>query len=133
MDIKTSDCPAQVIEVPANTHINVGNMRSTTRLNKKDWERILEDFEKSGLSQKIFCAQHDIKACTFSYHRSRQLKRQQGDKKFIPIQVKERARKSPICDSGFILSLRNGSKLMIPQQYDKSALKNLLTMLGVCQ
>ena len=39
----------------------------------ENWQRLISEWEHSGLSQKVFCEQQNIKLHTFVYHRNRML------------------------------------------------------------
>lgn len=44
---------------------------------KKEWDCVIKDWEKSGLTQRAFCEAHGIKPYNLSYHRNAQLKKKQ--------------------------------------------------------
>jgi len=50
------------------------------------WRNIIEEYERSGLSQKKFCENNQIKSDLFSYHY--RCKRQGGEKKMSPAAIK---------------------------------------------
>ena len=52
------------------------------------WIKIFEAFEKSGLTQKAFCQQQQIKLDLFSYHLcKRRRNAQQSTPTFVPVEI----------------------------------------------
>ena len=105
--------------------------KSATKRTREDWEQLISSWKKSGLTQKDFSATQQIKVHTFVYHRNRQLQSKRSSKKLIPVKVNSLRADKP-SDTRLIMQLPSGTKLFIPQHYDKDSLKNILTILGVC-
>jgi len=53
---------------------------------RSTWQQHISDWSKSGLSQKRYCEQNDLKIANFSYWRKR-LGTQTASTKFVPVTV----------------------------------------------
>ena len=104
------------------------------RRSRKDWDLLLKQWETSGLTQQKFCEQNNINLRTFVGHRSKQQAKLQSKKKLLPINVSDPVTCAPPTKgSDIVLKLTSGAELVIPPQCDKTGLKELFIMLGVCR
>ena len=97
---------------------------------RANWDKIIADWEASGLSAISFCKEHNIKHHRFVYFRAKRSKNINNSKRMLPIEV-SRSESATQSTSAFILLLQTGAKLSIPQHYEEGALKKLLSLLGV--
>jgi hypothetical protein len=108
----------------------VSKNASIKKRSRDDWQRLIAEWENSGLSQKTFCEQRHINLHNFVYHRYRRRQTQHPQGKFASIRVTSKQPRFTAHDQ-FVLQLQNNTKLWIPNNYDMTALKKLLTLLEV--
>lgn len=80
------------------------------------WQKHVNDWQRSGLSQKAYCAQHDLKLASFGYWRRRQAA--PVGKKLIPVTLHRPA------DATIVL-IAAGMRMEVPL----SALESVLSMM----
>lgn len=95
------------------------------------WHDCIRAYEASGLTQTAFCQERNIPLTTFSYHRTQYLAEQKkscptSPKQFIELHL------PPVALEPFSLSLPNGIKLSLPQQFNEKQLAKLLEVLRTC-
>ena len=102
-----------------------------------EWKQILADQPSSGLSQKEFCAKHDLSLSTFQYwlYRRSKLESKIGANpsvKFLPLDVIASAASStrPTGQDAIELGLRSGTVVRVPVGTDVRYLAELLAALG---
>lgn len=103
-----------------------------TKYTHAQWERFINEWEESGLTQKLFCEQKGINSHTFANQRTRILKQGSDKQSFLEIDVINPLNRSCANERGFVLHCASGSKLSIPNDCDKATLKELFILLGVC-
>lgn len=96
------------------------------------WKKIIADWEKSNVSQRVFCESRDLDLRRFVYYRGSFRKASGGPRKMIPIQMStDSIQKAAIANQAFTFYLRNNIKLTIPETSDTETLKNVFYALGV--
>jgi hypothetical protein len=99
---------------------------------KEDWEYLVREHIKSGLSQVEFCRQRNISAGKFGYHRSLLLTKEipaTKDKNlFTAIQIKK---PEPV-SADIRLILPNGFQCYLPSHIAPAQAKQLLEVLLSC-
>ena len=92
------------------------------------WEALIEEHEKSGLSQLKFCQKKSIASTHFSYYRSR-IKAIAISKKnvFVPIHLKK---DTAMGDMQLILP--NGLKCVLPCSTEAISIKRIVGALLAC-
>jgi hypothetical protein len=109
-------------------------LNSTIQSNRHtNWKELIEEHEKSGLSQTEFCKKNEIDLAKFGYHRGRMKSKDNnstGNKKlFTPIQIK----KNEINSSAEIrIILPNGFQCFIPTSTEICHVKRLIEALLSC-
>jgi len=99
-----------------------------TPIDMDKWTKIVAGWNKSQESQKAYCERLNLNINTFSYVRSKLLKQEKLNRKFIPITIKE----EKICDEGHNrLSLENRAGIIvhIPLSISETKLSSLLKVL----
>jgi hypothetical protein len=100
---------------------------------KPNWEALIAEQEKSGLTQEAFCKERDVVLTKFVYYRSQIKKKakstQQSPLSFSPVKV---AKKEEIVGSEIRLSLPNGFQCAFPTQLEISQIKRLVEALLSC-
>ncbi len=116
----------------SDTHnINPSMIRSTQK-KREAWKRLISEWKKSSVSQRIFCESRGLNLKRFVYYRAyfRNISKQR--KKLLPIEVSSDIIKNkPTADDSFTLCLPNNMRLKIPASSDKSMLKNVFSALGI--
>lgn len=97
------------------------------------WQSLVEEQEKSGLSQTKFCKQKNIVLSQFTYYRGLIKAKVQSDvvnsKSFTPIQINKNA-SSISADVRIVLP--NGFQCFIPCHIDVLSIKRLVEVLLSC-
>jgi len=106
--------------------------RLTSKQKRKRWQKIIDEYRESGLSQSHFAKAQGLKPEQLSYY-YRQLKDNglsttlTTAATFIPIALKDTV-PVPVASS-FILQINNNLQLTIPNQFDANSLSRLLQVL----
>ena len=117
--------------LPTSSQLKKGSSKPSRR-SLQEWELFLEQWEASGLTQKKFCEQHKLSLKTFACHRTRQLSKSRSNQTLLPIKISDSLDFPSPAENLFTLKLASDATLMIPVGFDKTALKELLIILGVC-
>lgn len=107
------------------------------RLGRDEWQKLIAEFEGSGLQQKEFVAKHDVSIATFQFHlyksrRSSSIRNSESSQRFLPVEVVA----SPALktrDGGETLveaNLRSGTVVRFVVGTDTRYLAELLSALG---
>ena len=92
------------------------------------WRNLIEEHEKSGLSQVAFCKQEGIPVSHFCYYRSRiKVKNTPSHAVFSPIHLHKQ---SVPCDIQILLP--NGLKCIMPSATDAACIKQIVGVLLSC-
>jgi hypothetical protein len=98
---------------------------------KPDWGKLLEEQEKSGLSQAEFCRQHEIEPSKFSYYRVRIKKKQRADDsnrgEFKRVHVA-----SVNANDEIKIVLPNGCQCIVSYRSDVLQIKKIIEVLMSC-
>jgi hypothetical protein len=101
---------------------------------KLDWQRIITQWQSSGLSQIEFCKAHQLNYKQFTYQHSK-LKKPNGIKssipKLLPVNLISDYHSTRSEDNAFLLYLPNGVKLSIPINTKLEVIKFMLDCLGL--
>ncbi len=84
---------------------------------KEEIRRIVEGFEKSGLSRRAYSAEHGIAITTLDYWRRMHRKH---NPRLIPVTIEE------VQPAGFTLILANGRRIESSWSFDAAALEKLI-------
>ena len=90
-------------------------------------ERLVRDFEQSGLSRKVFCTGRGVALHTLDYyrHRNRVRRRVADEERLVPVELID-----PTPVSGRLrVELANGRRIVVEAGFDASDLKRLLAVL----
>jgi hypothetical protein len=90
-------------------------------------ERLVRDFEQSGLSRKAFCSARGMALHTLDYYRHRERVRGQdgGAEQLVPVELID----SAAAVGGLRVELANGRRVVVEAGFDASHLKRLLAVL----
>lgn len=77
----------------------------TTEQKRTFWQKHIDGWQQSGLSQPAYCKQHDLKLANFGYWRTR-LSKPKNTRKLIPVDL--------VANAQARLSLPSGIRLEIP-------------------
>jgi hypothetical protein len=91
------------------------------------WSRRIEQWKRSGKTQREFCAQHSIALATFQWWRARlragKVSRAEAQSLFVPLAVAN----EPVAAAGVIeVELRSGTRLRFEGEAARGALERLL-------
>ncbi len=98
---------------------------------REKWKAIIEEQERSGLSQEEFCKQHNLSPSSLAYyrriyrHKSHQPKKVLGS--FAQVNISK-----PTSINEIRLSLPNGFQCAIPCELDGGQIKELIGILLSC-
>lgn len=98
------------------------------------WKQLVEEQNKSGMTQKIFCQEHNISLSQFIYYNCLLKNKENPPVKkpfsFAPVKI---ADKNNIASSREIkLSLPNGFQFTFPSDLDVAQIKRLAEVLLAC-
>lgn len=96
-------------------------------MSQAEAERLVLDFEQSGLSRKAFCTARGVALHTLDYYRHRDRVRQPlaGAGQLVPVELIDPRRASV----GLRVELANGRRVVVESGFDASHLKRLLAVL----
>ena len=98
----------------------------------RHWLAMIQNWERSGLAMREFCARQGVKPGTLSWWR-RELKRlarqERGDGR---VELVEITRDGTRAETGFEVALANGLRVRVPMRFDAAALQQLLGVLTAC-
>ena len=106
------------------------NTESTRRhRSQAEAERLVRDFEQSGLSRKAFCTARGVALHTLDYYRHRDRARRPvaGAEQLVAVELIE---PTAAC-GGLRVELANGRRVVVEAGFDASHLKRLLAVLEV--
>jgi hypothetical protein len=104
------------------------NTESTRRhRSQAEAERLVRDFEQSGLSRKAFCTARGVALHTLDYYRHRDRVRRQvgGVERLVAVELVD---PTP-AGGGLRVELANGRRVVVESGFDASHLKRLLAVL----
>jgi hypothetical protein len=96
------------------------------------WRRTLRDWQRSGLTIRAFCQQHDLSEPSFYFWRRTLAERQVPTPTFVPLQLLADDPPPAVnaaAAGGLELLLRGGHVLRIGPGFDGSTLRRLLEVL----
>lgn len=94
-----------------------------------DWEKLVSEWEASGLSQTEFCQPLGITHQMFAQNRKNLMKQKSSRGKFISVKMGDMASLQRVSENNFVLDFPNGIKLRIPPLADGDTLKTILLCL----
>ncbi len=101
--------------------------------NHAKWQSLIDEQEKSGLSQAEFCKQQNIAIAQFGYYRGLLKAKDQAKLKkpelFSPVQIKKQDTKS---SDEIKIVLPNGFQCYFPASIDSIQIKRLMEALLSC-
>lgn len=106
--------------------------RKICRRGAAEWRGWLARYERSGLSQKAFCARHGLALSTLTYWRRRERARAaEHSTSFVEVsQPAVAAVPSSMADTGVLIELPGGVRLELSRDTDPKWLAALLRDLG---
>jgi transposase-like protein len=97
------------------------------RRSREEAERLVQEFEQSGMTRKAFSQAQGIAANTLDYYRRQYRKRHEPKAaKLLPVELVEAGSKR---DTGLRVELANGRRITVEQGFDVSLLKRLIVAL----
>jgi hypothetical protein len=91
-------------------------------------ERLVGDYERSGLTRRDYCERQGIAITTLDYHqRRRRMKRAEAN--LVPVTVKAPP-VGEVPDRGFALVLANGRRIESGWSFDEEKLARLIRIAG---
>lgn len=92
------------------------------------WQKRIQEWDTSDLSQIKFCEANGLSRSTFLYWRTKFLEKEKPTKSFV--QLKMKAREAQMI-SIMRVRIPNGAVIEVPMDADPAHLKNLLSVLGI--
>jgi len=84
--------------------------------------RLLNEYERSGLTRRAYCEQIGIPVSTFDYYRRRQI--EAGNRELVPVRIAE-----PVKHSRFTVVLANGRQVKSGWEFGAEDLVRLIRVL----
>lgn len=98
----------------------------------RQWLATIEQWERSGLAMRDFCARRGLKPATLSWWRQEIRRRGAEQRRDRGVELVEIGRGVSSVDSSFAIELANGLRVHVPARFDAAALKELLGILRAC-
>ena len=98
--------------------------------NAKEVERIVVDFERSGLSRRLYCERHGIAVPTLDWYR-RRVSASRSSPDLVPVKIRKAA--TPVTGGardGLTLVLGNGVRIETTWNFNDGALARLIRIAG---
>ena len=110
------------------------------RLSRAEAERLVSEFEQSGLKRKEFCATRGLNVFTLDAWRKR-IAQSQGQEKIVPVEIVEEdggprgAMQSAVAGRGgqFRVVLSQGLRIEVDPGFDAAELRRLIAVLDVVE
>jgi hypothetical protein len=104
------------------------------RRSRSEADRLVLEFEKSGLRRKAFCQRHGIAVQTLDYYRrQRRGKQDAGTGSIVPVELLEPVMASPDtsvrCGASLAVVLAGGRRIEVAEGFDAGLLKKLIAAL----
>ena len=100
--------------------------------NANEVERIIADFERSGMRRREYCERHGIALPTLDWYR-RRVRASRSPATLVPVKIENSALPAPATGTapqGFTLVLRNGCRIETGWNFDESHLAQLIRIAG---
>ena len=101
------------------------------RMTEERWLELFKEWQASGESQESFCKRKGMNYHTFVYWRTKHNSKQKNQES--PLFAKARIAGSVSSSATIRIILTSGVQIVIPANYDKAMLSDLLHMVGVIQ
>lgn len=88
---------------------------------RREWQKHIDGWERSGLSQRRYCAREGLELKSFGYWRRQMKEKREKVGEFVEIVARSEER--------FELELSGGRRLRVPEQFDAKSLQRLLEVL----
>lgn len=97
------------------------------RRGRAEAERLVRDFEQSGLTRKAFCTARGVAVHTLDYYRHRERARRVATpaEEFLPVELVG----STPANVGLRVELANGRRIVVEAGFDVGHLKRLISVL----
>lgn len=97
------------------------------RRSQAEAERLVQDFEQSGLNRKAFCSARGVALHTLDYYRARYRTRRAATaaEGLLPVDLIS----TPSVSGGLRVELANGRRIVVEAGFDVSLLKRLVAVL----
>jgi len=101
-----------------------------TPLDMDKWREIIEAWNESSQSQKVYCQRLGISFNTFSYVRSKMLQKEKPKTQFIPLTIKSNNEEKSPSSSLIVLENPHGYKLHLSVSLSLEQLAKLFKLSG---
>jgi transposase-like protein len=105
----------------------ISTLRTRGRRSRAEAERLVQEYEQSGLSRKAFCRAHGVSLHTLDYYRHRGRVRQssKADEGLVAVELVD----GTAGRSGLRVELSKGRSIVVEAGFDASHLKRLVAVL----
>ena len=104
------------------------------RRNTAEVERLVEEFESSGLTRREFCRRRELAVWTLDAYRKRVRQRRDdtaGAGRFVAVEVtKPKPPETGALGGGVVLVLAGGRRIEVSRGFDAATLEQLLSLIG---
>jgi hypothetical protein len=100
--------------------------------NANEVERIIADFERSGMRRREYCERHGMALPTLDWYR-RRVRASRSSAHLVPVKIENRASPSPatgVASQGFTLVLGNGRRIETGWNFNEDAMARLIRIAG---
>lgn len=105
----------------------IGTGTTRRRRSRAEAERLVRDFEQSGLSRKAFCSAQGVAPHTLDYYRQRERsgRLSKSEQRLVPVELVASAG----AGGALRVELSNGRAIVVESGFDASHLKRLVAVL----
>jgi hypothetical protein len=107
-------------------------MSGIQSISREEWNTLIEEYEKSNLTQKEFCEQNNVNLVRFGYYIQRLRKKTKNVTSGKPPSFSQVLLDQPQTVSEIKIELPNGFKCFVPLNVKTDQLKNILGALLSC-
>jgi hypothetical protein len=100
---------------------------SEQQVKREQWKKLVEEYEKSTLSQIDFCKHNNLSPAKFSYYKNQYKTKPKIEGAFSPVKISQAVNTAEIR-----LILPNGFQCFFLCNMDKAQIKNLMEVLLTC-
>jgi len=100
--------------------------KASPKRTKKEWQRLVNDFQDSGLSQSEYARRNGLSLSAFCYHLRLKRKPNTVSSQFVPVILPEADESK---ETDFRLRFLSGIELAVPSHFSEPGLLRLIKML----
>lgn len=108
-----------------------GAVGKLIRRSRTEADRLVAEYEQSGMTRTAFCRAHGVSAHTLDYYR--RMRRGQGDGKqrLVAVELVEGVQQAADRSASLRVELKNGRRIMVEEGFSAALLRSVVAALEV--